>query len=110
MKQNYHINANTNSHSRAIIHRAKVSNITLAQRFQVSTKTIAKWRNRGFVKDKTSRPKTIHYALSATEREIIRVVRTLTWLELKVSGNHTIDIGANRKTLVCVIGIIYIHI
>ncbi|SFV86885.1 Mobile element protein [hydrothermal vent metagenome] len=82
MKQNYHINANTNSHSRAIIHRAKDSNVTLAQRFQVSTKTIAKWRNRDFVKDKTSRPKTIHYALSATEREIIRVVRTLTWLEL----------------------------
>ena len=35
MKQNYHINANTNSHSRAIIHRAKDSNVTLAQRFQV---------------------------------------------------------------------------
>jgi hypothetical protein len=31
---------------------------------------------------KTSRPKTIHYALNETEREIIRVVRTLTWLEL----------------------------
>jgi hypothetical protein len=48
----------------------------------VSTKTIAKWRNRDFVKDKTSRPKTTHYALNEMEREIIRVVRTLTWLEL----------------------------
>jgi hypothetical protein len=27
MQQNYHVNANTNSHSRAIIHRAKTSNI-----------------------------------------------------------------------------------
>jgi hypothetical protein len=54
------------SHSRAIIHRAKTSNIALAQRFSVSTKTIAKWRNRDFVKDKTSRPKTIHYALNET--------------------------------------------
>ncbi|VVM20089.1 hypothetical protein BSPWISOXPB_1911 [uncultured Gammaproteobacteria bacterium] len=42
MKQNYHMNANTNSHSRAIIHRAKASNTTLAYRFGVSTKTIAK--------------------------------------------------------------------
>jgi hypothetical protein len=33
------VNANTNSHSRAIIHRAKTSNIALAQRFSVSTKT-----------------------------------------------------------------------
>ncbi|VVM18192.1 hypothetical protein BSPWISOXPB_8801 [uncultured Gammaproteobacteria bacterium] len=82
MKQNYHMNANTNSHSRAIIHRAKASNTTLAHRFGVSTKTIAKWKSRDFVKDKTSRPKTIHYALNETEREIIRVVRTLTWLEL----------------------------
>ncbi|CAC9429760.1 hypothetical protein [uncultured Gammaproteobacteria bacterium] len=32
MQQNYHVNANTNSHSRAIIHRAKTSNIALAQR------------------------------------------------------------------------------
>jgi hypothetical protein len=35
MKQNYHMNANTNSHSRAIIHRAKASNTTLAHRFGV---------------------------------------------------------------------------
>jgi hypothetical protein len=40
MKQNYHMNANTNSHSRVIIHRAKASNTTLAHRFGVSTKTI----------------------------------------------------------------------
>jgi hypothetical protein len=36
MKQNCHMNANTNSHSRAIIHRAKASNTTLAHRFGVS--------------------------------------------------------------------------
>jgi hypothetical protein len=35
MKQNYHMNANTNSHSRAIIHKAKASNTTLAHRFGV---------------------------------------------------------------------------
>lgn len=82
MQQNYHVNANTNSHSRAIIRNANTTNINLAQRFEVSTKTIAKWKKRDFVTDKTSRPKTIHHALSETEREIIRVVRTLTWLEL----------------------------
>ena len=45
MKQNYHMNANTNAHSRAIIHGAKASNTTLAHRFGVSTKTIAKWKS-----------------------------------------------------------------
>jgi hypothetical protein len=29
MQQNYHVNANTNSYSRAIIHRAKTSNIAV---------------------------------------------------------------------------------
>jgi DNA-binding transcriptional regulator YiaG len=48
------MNANTNAHSRAIIHGAKASNTTLAHRFGVSTKTIAKWKSRDFVKDKTS--------------------------------------------------------
>ncbi len=91
MKQNYHVNANTNSHSRAIICCANTSNIDLARRFGVSTKTIAKWRGRDFVKDKTSRPKTMHYALSETERELIRVVRTLTWLAL---GDLTDSINA----------------
>jgi hypothetical protein len=64
LKKALNLQINTNSHSRAIIHRAKTSNIALAQRFSVSTKTIAKWRNRDFVKDKTSRPKTTHYALN----------------------------------------------
>jgi hypothetical protein len=45
--------------------------VTTLHRFGVSTKTIAKWKSRDFVKDKTSRPKTIHYALNETEREII---------------------------------------
>ncbi|SSC09702.1 DDE-type integrase/transposase/recombinase [thiotrophic endosymbiont of Bathymodiolus puteoserpentis (Logatchev)] len=107
MKQNYHMNANTNAHSRAIIHGAKASNTTLAHRFGVSTKTIAKWKSRDFVKDKTSRPKTIHYALNETEREIIRVVRTLTWLELDDLTDSIVACmpNANRsnvyRTLVC---------
>jgi hypothetical protein len=66
--------------------------IVSGYRFGVSTKTIAKWKSRDFVKDKTSRPKTIHYALNETEREIIRVVRTLTWSI--VSGLRIIDSNA----------------
>jgi hypothetical protein len=42
MQQNYHVNANTNSHSRAIIHRAKTSNIALAQRFETGHQGIDK--------------------------------------------------------------------
>jgi predicted transcriptional regulator len=81
----------TNPRHRAIIHGAKASNTTLAHRFGVSTKAIAKWKSRDFVKDKTSRPKTIHYALNETEREIIRVVSLVTNLSVNskpLSVNH----------------------
>ncbi len=114
MKQNYHMNANTNAHSRAIIHGAKASNTTLAHRFGVSTKTIAKWKSRDFVKDKTSRPKTIHYALNETEREIIRVVQTLTWLELDDLTDSIVPacqmpIGVMYIALWCVLALTECH-
>ncbi len=47
----------------------------MAQRFNINEKTVAKWRNRDFTEDKSSRPKTIHYALNPLEKEVIELVR-----------------------------------
>jgi len=82
MNQSYHTNAKTNSHSREIIQQSNLTNIALSKRFEINEKTVSKWKNRTEVIDKSSRPHTIQRSLTDLEREIIRVVRTLTWMEL----------------------------
>ena len=82
MSQVYHSNARTNSHIREIIQNSELTNTELANKYCVNVKTISKWRSRSYTKDKSSRPKTIRYALSDLEKEIIRVVRNLTWMNL----------------------------
>jgi transposase-like protein len=82
MSQGYHTNAKTNSHSREIIQQSSLTNIELSERFEINEKTVSKWKNRTDVIDKSSRPHTIKRSLTDLEREIIRVVRTLTWMEL----------------------------
>ena len=82
MPQGYHTNAKTNSHSREIIQQSTQTNIELSKRFEIDKKTVSKWRNRSTVIDKSSRPHTIKRSLTDLEREIIRVVRRLTWMEL----------------------------
>lgn len=82
MKQHYHSNARTNSHMRQSIQKSTLSNQELARRFEVSEQTISKWRNRTETDDRSSRPETIHYALSSVEKELVRIVRTSTWMSL----------------------------
>jgi transposase-like protein len=82
MKQHYHRNARTNSHVRESIQKSKASNQALAHRFGVSVQTVSKWRNREETEDRSSRPHTIHYALSPFEKELVRIVRTSTWMPL----------------------------
>ena len=82
MCQVYHSNAKTNQHVRSIIQKSNLTNIELADKYGVSVKTISKWRNRDYTEDKSSKPKRIDYALNDLEKELIRVVRTLTWMEL----------------------------
>lgn len=82
MSQVYHSNARTNSHIRTIIQKSNLSNIELAKKLSVNKKTISKWKNRSFTTDKSSKPHNIKYALSSLDKELIRVIRTLTWLEL----------------------------
>jgi transposase InsO family protein len=82
MNQSYHTNAKTNSHSRGMIQQSSLTNIELSRRFDINEKTVSKWKNRTDVIDKSSRPHTIKRSLTDFERELIRVVRTLTWMEL----------------------------
>jgi transposase InsO family protein len=82
MSQSYHTNAKTNLHSRGIIQQSSLTNIELSERFEINEKPVSKWKNRTDVIDKSSRPHTIKRSLTDLEREIIRVVRTLTWMEL----------------------------
>ena len=82
MSQGYHTNAKTNMHSREIIQQSTLSNTELAERFEIDEKTVSKWKNRDHLIDKSSRPHTIRRSLTDLEREVIRVVRTLTWIEL----------------------------
>ena len=73
----YYYNAKTNIQQRKIIKETahKLSSRDLAERFQVSHVTIAKWRKVEHLEDKSSRPNKIYYALSEAEQKIIRKVR-----------------------------------
>jgi len=101
MSQVYHSNARTNQHLREIIQKSKLTNVELANRYSVNAKTISKHRNRDFTEDKSSRPNKIHYALTPLEKELIRVVRTLTWMELDDLTDTVIDVipNANRSNV-----------
>lgn len=67
----------------------------------MNVKTIAKHRNRDFTQDKSSRPDKIDYALTSLEKELIRVVRTLAWMELDDLTDTIIDVipNANRSNI-----------
>ena len=101
MSQVYHSNARVNQHTRRIIQKSDLTNVELANKYSVNVKTIAKHKNRDFTKDKSSKPNKIHYALSPLEKEIIRVVRTLTWMELDDLTDTVVDIipNANRSNV-----------
>ena len=79
--QNYHPNATTNLHTRELINNnnANSSNKELSIRFAISTNTISKWRSRDFLEDKSSKPHTIKYALTDTEKALIKSIRISSW-------------------------------
>jgi len=101
MSQVYHSNARTNQHIREIIQKSNLTNVELAQNYNVNVKTVAKWKDREFIEDKSSRPDNIKYALTPLEKELIKVVRTMTWMELDDLTDTVIDIipNANRSNV-----------
>lgn len=82
MKQVYHTNATTNIHIRSQIHQSHQTNRELADIYNISTTTVSKWRHRTCFQDKSSRPHTIHYALTSLEQTLIKSIRTSTWWSL----------------------------
>jgi len=82
MKQTYHANATTNVRLRNTINKSTLTNLQLSEQYGVSQNTVSKWKNREKFEDKSSRPNTIHYALSELEMLIAVELRFLTWWAL----------------------------
>ena len=82
MKQEYHSNAVTNVHIRTQIKESNLSQSELACKYNTSTATINKWKNREDFYDKSSRPDNITYALSDIEQALAVSTRQSTWLSL----------------------------
>jgi transposase-like protein len=82
MKQTYHANATTNVRLRTEINQSNLTNLQLSEHYGVSQKTVSKWKKRAKFEDKSSRPKTIHYALSRLEMLIVVELRLITWWAL----------------------------
>jgi transposase-like protein len=101
MSQVYHSNAKTNQHVREIIQESNLTNVELANNYNLNVKTVAKHKDRNFTNDKSSRPYKIHYALNSLDKELIRVVRTLTWMELDDLTDIIVDVipNANRSNI-----------
>ena len=82
MKQTYHSNATTNIHVRCEIKTSNLPMNLLAAKYNVSENTVLKWKGREQLHDRSCRPHTIYYSLSALEQEVIKSVRRSTWLPL----------------------------
>ncbi len=82
MKQAYHSNAVTNVHIRTEIKKSKSKNCEIAKKFNISTVTVNKWKNRQKQEDKSSKPNKIHYSLTGLQQSILVHIRTLTWWAL----------------------------
>ena len=82
MKQTYHSNAVTNIHLRCEISKSNLSTKALSLKYDVSEKTINKWKNRMRFVDKSSRPHHIKYALSELDMLIAVELRAMTWWAL----------------------------
>lgn len=80
MSQEYHSNATTNVHIRTQICNSDLSNNILAQKYNISLKTVRKWKNRHEQTDKSSRPHNIEYAICEVLAAIIISLRSTTWL------------------------------
>lgn len=106
MCQKYHANATTNVHARSAINKSNASRANLSGRYNISENTVAKWKKRLGMEDKSSRPDNIQYALSELEKGLVASVRTASWLpvdevhEAVLSINPNISRSAVYRTLV----------
>lgn len=71
MLQKLHKNAKTNYSIRKEIKESNLSVSALAEKFNISWLTARKWKNRGSVEDKSSRPVKLQTTLSEKEEDLI---------------------------------------
>jgi len=106
MKQEYHSNATTNIHTRLEISKSNLTNLMLANKFEISVPTVSKWKNREIFQDISSRPHTIKYALDFIQLALIISIRKTLWLpldevlEMVQETNPTISRSAVYRTFV----------
>jgi transposase-like protein len=75
-----HNNAVTNKKQREYIQTSNLNPSELARQFTTTNKTVNKWKARDYCHDKSSRPNTIHYALSESDQELVIALRKAVWL------------------------------
>jgi len=80
--QRDHSNATTNVHIRCEIKKSSLPASMLATKYNISEKTVLKWKVRDKSNDASSRPYTIHHSLTDLEQKIIKSVRRTSWLPL----------------------------
>ena len=78
----YHRNAKTNIKQREVIRKSQKSARALAETYQVSHVTCAKWKKRPRSEDASHTPHTIHYAVPKPFWKIIKHVRQKALLPL----------------------------
>ena len=106
MAQLYHSNATTNIHIRNEIQKSMLCNSKLSEQYNVSERTILKWKHRNHLEDKSSRPDTIHYSLTETEKCLIKSIRESTWLpidavwEMLLQHNSEVSYSSVYRTMV----------
>ena len=78
-----HARARTTPEVRREIQNSQESLMTLAQRYGVNIKTIAKWRKRNFIHDAPMGPKFVHSkSLTEIEEAVVVAFRVFTQLPL----------------------------
>ena len=79
---NYHANAKTTVHQRRRIKESKEPYRTLAKQIGVSVPTVAKWKKREQLNDRSSRPRRIKKALPSAMEPVLDFLRKDWLLEL----------------------------
>lgn len=81
--QIYHPNATTNIHIRQQIQSDSDSSIKdLANKLNISTQTVSKWKHRVSLEDASCAPLNVTYALSEIEYALTVALRKSTWLAI----------------------------
>jgi transposase-like protein len=93
MQQVYHSNAKTNLNIRYELQNNSGTNSELASRFKISEQTVSKWKNRDFLKDASSKPLNIQYALSDLEKTLAISLRTSSWASIDEIWENLLEIN-----------------